>query len=173
MTEEVILVNQDDQPIGTMEKLEAHQKGVLHRAFSVFLFNSNHELLLQQRAFDKYHSAGLWTNTCCSHPRPGEDALTAAHRRLEEEMGMHCPLQFISKFQYKTHFNNGLFEHEIDYIFVGRSDTLPQINTQEVNDFKYLSLQQIKTDITNRPEQYTAWFKLCIPEIEQFNKINF
>src|SRR5690606_20819833 len=144
MTEEVILVDQEDKALGTMEKLEAHQTGVLHRAFSVFLFNSEGELLLQQRAFDKYHSPGLWSNTCCSHPRPGEDTLGAAKRRLHEEMGMECKLHFISKFLYKTRFENGLFEHELDHIFVGTTDSLPTINPQEANDFKFLSLAKIK-----------------------------
>lgn len=172
MTEEVILVDQDDRPVGTMEKLEAHQKGALHRAFSVFIFNDKNELLLQQRASDKYHSSDLWTNTCCSHPRPDEETLAAAHRRLEEEMGMQCSLRFVSKFQYKSRFDNGLFEHEIDHIFIGQSDDLPQINPQEVRDFKYLTLAQIKADIKNHPDHYTTWFKLCFPEIERFFALN-
>lgn len=170
MTEEVILVDQDDNPIGTMEKLEAHQKGVLHRAFSVFIFNTKNELLLQQRALDKYHSAGLWSNTCCSHPRPDEAPLQAAKRRLNEEMGINSELTFISKFLYKTRFNNGLFEHELDYIYIGTSDTLPIINTEEVKDFRYAPLQQIKADLQSNPAHYTAWFKLCFSEIEQIFK---
>lgn len=166
MTEEVILVDQEDKALGTMEKLEAHQTGVLHRAFSVFLFNSAGELLLQQRALDKYHSPGLWSNTCCSHPRPGEDTLGAAKRRLQEEMGMECELRFISKFLYKTRFENGLFEHELDHIFVGTTDSLPKINPQEANDFKFLNLAQIKADVKNNPDQYTVWLKLALPQIE-------
>lgn len=168
MTEEVILVDQDDRQLGVMEKLAAHQAGVLHRAFSVFLFNSKNELLLQQRALDKYHSAGLWTNTCCSHPRPGEDAQNAAQRRLREEMGMSCDLTFVSKFIYKTHFDNGLFEHELDYMYIGQSDILPILNPHEANDFKYLGFEQIENDIKAKPEQYTVWFKLALPKIQQF-----
>ncbi|WP_118194637.1 isopentenyl-diphosphate Delta-isomerase [Albibacterium indicum] len=171
MTEEVILVDQDDRVLGTMEKLEAHRTGVLHRAFSVFLFNSKNELLLQQRALDKYHSAGLWSNTCCSHPRPGEDSLAAANRRLQEEMGLAADLTFISKLAYKTRFDNGLFEHELDYIYVGKSDALPTINPEEANGFKYLPLQQIKTELKHSPQQYTVWFKLAFPQIEQFCKL--
>lgn len=117
--EEVILVNEKDEPIGTMEKLEAHQKGALHRAFSVFLFNPKGELLLQRRALHKYHSAGLWTNTCCSHPRPGEETSAAAHRRLKEEMGMEADLRFMTSFQYRSEFENGLTEHEFDHVFIG------------------------------------------------------
>lgn len=171
MTEEVILVDQDDRVLGTMEKLEAHQTGVLHRAFSVFLFNSRNELLLQQRALDKYHSAGLWSNTCCSHPRPGEDSMAAAKRRLWEEMGLSADLKFISKLPYKTRFENGLFEHELDYIYIGKTDSLPTINPEEAKDFKYLSFQQIKAELKSRPDQYTVWFKLALPQIEQFCKL--
>ncbi len=162
MEEEVILVDQTDQVIGSMEKLEAHEKGILHRAFSVFIFNSKNELLMQQRALTKYHSAGLWTNSCCSHPRPGELILDAANRRMLEEMGMRVELTHKTSFIYKAVFDNGLTEHELDHIFIGHSDLQPQINPEEVNASAWESLSTIKDSITQKPEQYTAWFKLAL-----------
>ena len=137
--EEVILVDENDIAIGSMEKLEAHQKGILHRAFSVFIFNSNNELLLQRRALTKYHSSGLWTNTCCSHPQPNEDTLAAANRRLKEEMGMQTSLTHKTSFIYKTNFDNGLTEHEFDHVFIGHTDTNPTINPEEVDSYKWIS----------------------------------
>lgn len=156
----VILVNENDQSVGSMEKMEAHRKGLLHRAFSVFLFNSKGDLLLQQRAIDKYHSGGLWTNTCCSHPFPEEDVTDAAHRRLQEEMGMDVPLRFLFKFHYKAPFENGLTEHEIDHVFIGYSDKRPVINPEEVAGYKYMDMETIRQEIEHKPEKYTAWFRI-------------
>lgn len=156
----VILVNENDEQIGTMEKMEAHEKALLHRAFSVFIFNTNGEVLMQQRALTKYHSAGLWTNSCCSHPFPEETTYAAANRRLEEEMGLSANLQFIFKFKYIATFDNQLTEHEIDHVFVGKTDNLPSINLEEVHAFKYMHLEEIKADISSNPDKYTAWFKI-------------
>lgn len=156
----VILVDEKDVPVGTMEKMEAHRKALLHRAFSIFIFNTDKELLLQQRAHHKYHSPGLWTNTCCSHPFPGEDALVAANRRLREEMGMNARLEYLFKFQYKAPFDNKLTEHEIDYVFVGMADHLPKINPEEVAAYQYKSIDNIKEDLMTEPERYTAWFRI-------------
>lgn len=162
MTEYVILVNEHDEAVGTMEKMEAHQKGLLHRAFSVFVFNEKNEILLQQRAFSKYHSAGLWTNTCCSHPRPGEELLSAANRRLKEEMGIETELKHQSSFIYKTNFDNDLTEHEFDHVFVGIYNQSPVINTEEVNAFKWISLIDLRDWIINKPEDFTSWFKIVM-----------
>ncbi|MEJ5960961.1 isopentenyl-diphosphate Delta-isomerase [Pedobacter immunditicola] len=168
MEERVILVNQDDQEMGTMEKQEAHVSGLLHRAFSIFIFNSKGELLLQQRALDKYHSPGLWTNTCCSHPRPGEDTLAAANRRLQEEMGMQTELQYGFNFTYKANFGNHLIEHEFDHVFFGSSDLLPLANPAEVAAFKYLSLAELEQDLIKNPEHYSAWLNICFPKVVDF-----
>jgi len=163
--EEVILVNESDEQLGTMEKLEAHKKGVLHRAFSIFIFNSRKEMLLQQRAFTKYHSAGLWTNTCCSHPRPGENTIAAAKRRLKEEMGMETALQHKTHFIYKTHFENGLTEHELDHVFTGHSDKEPDPNPEEVNTFRWLQLDKIKAEMKLKPEEFTSWFRIAMEKL--------
>jgi isopentenyl-diphosphate delta-isomerase len=160
----VILIDENDLQIGTMPKLEAHEKALLHRAFSVFIFNSKAEVLMQQRANDKYHSAGLWTNTCCSHPFPGEETIVAANRRLLEEMGLKTNLKFIFKFKYKAPFDNELTEHEIDHVFVGQTDDLPTINPDEVANYKYMSLDEIKLDISLHPEHYTVWFQIIFAE---------
>ncbi|WP_026630201.1 isopentenyl-diphosphate Delta-isomerase [Dyadobacter alkalitolerans] len=165
MTDQVVLVNEDDMEIGLMPKLEAHQKGVLHRAFSVFIFNSNGEMLLQQRAFGKYHSEGLWSNTCCSHPLPAESAHHGAVRRLSEEMGISADLQFLFTFQYRVKLENGLTENELDHVFWGISDDEPNINVSEANDFKYMQMADIKADINQNPEAYTEWFKICFAEV--------
>ena len=164
MGEQVILVNEKDEPIGLMGKMEAHQKGLLHRAFSVFVFNSKQEVLLQQRAACKYHSPNLWTNTCCSHPRAGETNQQAGERRLQEEMGLQVPLQEVFSFIYKAPFDNGLTEHEYDHVLIGYSDAQPQINPEEVASWKWLSLEAIKEDILQAPERYTAWFKIIFEE---------
>ena len=156
----LILVNENDEPIGEIEKMEAHEKALLHRAFSVFIINSKGEILMQQRALDKYHSAGLWTNTCCSHQFPNEKSLDAANRRLLEEMGMEAKLKFLFKFQYKAPFDNGLTEHEIDHVFLGYSDELPTINKKEVNNYNYTSIEKLKAEIKSKPENYTVWFKI-------------
>ncbi|MFC4210718.1 isopentenyl-diphosphate Delta-isomerase [Pedobacter lithocola] len=165
MTEQVILVDNNDLPIGQMEKLEAHKKGLLHRAFSVFIFNSNNELLLQQRAYSKYHSGGLWTNTCCSHPRFGEHNFDAANRRLDEEMGMKCSLTYAFSFTYKATFADGLIEHELDHVFFGNSDEIPKINKEEVENYKYISLKDLKIQIVKEPEIFTPWLKICLEKV--------
>lgn len=160
--EYVILVDEQDNEIGVMEKLKAHEQGKLHRAFSVFIFNDKNELLLQQRAINKYHSGGLWTNTCCSHPSPNETIKDAANRRLFEEMGLTSDLKIVSNFIYKTDFENGLIEHELDYILVGNSNTIPKLNKDEVESYKWQSISEIKNDIIINPNQYTAWFKIAL-----------
>lgn len=162
--EHVILVDPFDLEIGTMEKLEAHQKGLLHRAFSVLLFNSQGELMLQQRSLNKYHSPGLWTNTCCSHPRPNENTLSAAMRRLQEEMGLSSNLKEIFHFTYRAELEDGLIEHEIDHVFIGFTDATPHLNQNEAMGFKWLSLSRILKDLQEQPEQYTAWFQILINE---------
>jgi len=167
MDEQVILVDEKDNPIGIMEKMEAHRKGALHRAFSVFIFNSQGELLLQQRAFNKYHSGGLWTNTCCSHPSPKERTIDAAHRRLREEMGMSCDLTHSFQFQYKAEFENGLIEHEVDHVFFGLSDSLPIPNPNEVESYQYKTLIDIQKDLHQNPRQFTPWFKVCFDQVRE------
>lgn len=162
MQESVILVNEQDQPTGTMEKMEAHRRGLLHRAFSVFVFNDRDELLLQRRALSKYHSAGLWTNTCCSHPRPGEDTEAAAHRRLQEEMGFDCALRPKATFVYKTPFDNGLTEHEFDHVFTGTFNHDPVINREEAEGFAWRTIDDIRHDMNARPEAYTSWFRIAL-----------
>ncbi|MES2655330.1 MAG: isopentenyl-diphosphate Delta-isomerase [Bacteroidota bacterium] len=158
--EYVILVDENDREIGLMEKQEAHEKALLHRAFSVFIFNHKNELLLQQRALHKYHSAGLWTNTCCSHPRAGESIEQAAHRRLQEEMGFDCELHKKTSFIYKASFENGLTEHEFDHILVGKYDQTININPQEVAAYKWVNTEWLKTDLLQNPKNYTAWFTI-------------
>ena len=143
-----------------MPKLEAHQKGVLHRAFSVFILNRQNALMLQQRAWDKYHSPGLWTNTCCSHQREGEDSLAAGKRRLQEEMGLEAPLTPLFTFIYKAPFDNGLTEHELDHVLLGYSEQSPNPNPQEVADWQWMPLEEVQRKLTEQPEQFTVWFKI-------------
>lgn len=162
MVEKIILVDENDNAIGTIDKLEAHLNGFLHRAISVFIFNDKGELLLQKRADNKYHSAGLWTNTCCSHPSPGESTLNAAIRRLDQEMKILTPLNFLCSFQYKSIFSNGLIENEIDHIFFGISNQLPNPDPQEASDWRYIKPDQLITDIEKSPDLYTSWLKICI-----------
>ncbi len=169
--EKVILVDKTDHQIGEMEKQEAHIKGLLHRAFSIFIFNSKGEVLLQQRALHKYHSGGLWTNTCCSHPRNGETTIQAANRRLKEEMGMSCVLKEEFSFIYKAKLDNDLYEHELDHVLFGTTDLQPKINKEEVADYKYSSFQDIQQEMKDYPERYTAWFKICFDEV--IKKRNF
>jgi len=157
--EYVILVDEHDRAVGTMEKLEAHRQGRLHRAFSVFVFDSEKRLLLQQRAAHKYHSGGLWTNTCCSHPRPEETTLAAAARRLREEMGMSADLAHAFTFQYREPFGNGLIEHEVDHVFTAYSDGEPSINPEEVASFRWIGLAELEREVAAQPETFTAWFK--------------
>jgi len=158
--EEVILVNERDEPLGLMEKMEAHEKGVLHRAFSVFVFNDKNQLLLQQRALGKYHSGGLWTNTCCSHPRSGETVEQAAHRRLKEEMGFDCELTKLTDFIYRAQLDKGLVEHEFDHVFVGKWEGEPNLNADEVASFRWMDVDAVERDMAANPDQYTAWFKI-------------
>ncbi len=165
---EVILVNEQDNMIGSMEKMEAHQKGLLHRAFSIFIFNSRGELLLQQRASKKYHSGNLWTNTCCSHPMPGEDTLQAAHRRLNEEMGFDTYLEPAFSFIYKTGFDNGLTEHEFDHVYTGVYDGPVAFNDTEVKDYCFMKADEIRNSMQHHPDKYTAWFKIAFPKLEEY-----
>lgn len=165
--EEVILVDEQDNSIGQMEKMEAHEKGLLHRAFSVFVLNSKNELLLQRRAANKYHSGGLWTNTCCSHPRKGESILEAGKRRLQEEMGINCELTKMFSFIYKAELDHGLTEHELDHVLIGRTDNRPFINPEEVAEYIYLSPTTISNNILSNPDDYTTWFKIIF---ERFMK---
>ncbi|QCX38872.1 isopentenyl-diphosphate Delta-isomerase [Aureibaculum algae] len=158
--EQVILVNEKDEQIGTMAKMEAHEKALLHRAFSVFIFNDNDELLLQQRAASKYHSPLLWTNTCCSHQRVGETNIKAGKRRLFEEMGFVTELKDVLSFIYKAPFDNGLTEHELDHVLVGSFNDNPNINSEEVEAFKWMTLEEVKSDMQKQPELYTEWFKI-------------
>ena len=160
MEEQVILVNEHDTPIGLMGKLEAHQKALLHRAFSVFILNDKGEIMLQQRAASKYHSPNLWTNTCCSHPRQGETTIEAGKRRLEEEMGFVTELTDILSFIYKAPFDNGLTEHELDHILIGYYNAPPTINPEEVADWRWELPEKIKEDIAKHPHRYTEWFKI-------------
>jgi isopentenyl-diphosphate delta-isomerase len=165
MEEYVILVDENDQPQGLMEKMEAHEKGVLHRAFSIFLFNQRGEMLIHQRAKEKYHSGGLWTNTCCSHPRDGESSMDAAVRRLHEEMGIKCPLQEKFSFIYRAEFDHGLVEHELDHVFMGSYDGEIKPNPAEVMDWKYVHIDLLLADMEEHPENYTAWFKIALPKV--------
>lgn len=166
MTEEqIVLVNGKDEETGLMGKMEAHEKALLHRAFSVFVFNSKNELLIQQRALSKYHTPGLWTNTCCSHPFPKENVADAATRRLKEEMGFTCELKKIFDFVYRAGFENGLTEHEFDHVFMGKFDGQPVINPDEVHSWKWMSLEDLKTEINSNPMDYTVWFKIALPRV--------
>jgi len=167
LEEKVVLVSETDDQLGLMGKLEAHEKGVLHRAFSVFIFNKSGELLLQQRALDKYHSPGLWTNTCCSHQRDGESSIQAGKRRLMEEMGFTCDLEEVFWFIYKADFDNGLTEHELDHVMVGYYDAEPLVNKEEVASFKWMSLKDVKDDISRNPDRYTEWFKIIFKEYDE------
>lgn len=165
--EEVVLVDTWDRQVGVSEKLEAHENGLLHRAFSVFIFNTSGELMLQKRNSRKYHSGGLWTNTACGHPRPGEPVREAAHRRLFEEMGIRCQVYKEFDFIYKVDFDNGLTEYEFDHVFVGKHPSYPSPNPIEVEDWKWVSWKEIMEDIKVSPDQYTFWFKLCLEEFEK------
>ncbi len=158
----VVLVNEQDQEIGLMPKLEAHQKGLLHRAFSVLIYNSKNEMLIHQRAMGKYHSEGLWTNACCSHPKPGEAVIEAAHRRLQEEMGFDCALQHQFHFTYKTTLENQLFEHEFDHVLSGIYEGEFTPNPEEVMNFRWVSTNDLKAEIAKSPDAFTFWFKMIM-----------
>ena len=164
MEENVILVDEVDNQLGLMPKMQAHEKAVLHRAFSVFIFNDKGELMLQQRAAHKYHSPLLWTNTCCSHQRDGESNIEAGKRRLIEEMGFKTNLKEIFSFVYKAPFDNGLTEHELDHVMIGNFNGTPKINTDEVASYKWMTLEEVKKDIELQPKLYTAWFKIIFKE---------
>lgn len=160
--DDIILVDANDNPTGTMEKMEAHRKGILHRAFSVLVFNSRGEMLLQKRSSKKYHSAGLWTNTCCSHPKPNEALNEAAHLRLIYEMGIDVQPEFAFKFIYRAALDQNLIEHELDHVLLATFDGIPMINEEEVDDWKYMSLSSIRDDMQQNPQDYTAWFRIIV-----------
>jgi isopentenyl-diphosphate Delta-isomerase len=168
MSSEVILVNENDEQVGTMDKLEAHRQAKLHRAFSVFIFNGRGEMLLQQRADGKYHSGGLWTNACCSHPSPGEETMEAAHRRLQEEMGFHASLIKIFDFTYRAEFDNGLVEHEYDHVYLGVYDGAVYPHPDEVKSYRYQTLEEIRHEIHAEPDIFTAWFHIAFPLLEKW-----
>lgn len=163
--EKVILVDENDEPIGLMNKMEAHEKAILHRAFSVFIFNSDGKLMLQERAHHKYHSPTLWTNTVCSHPRDGETTIDAAHRRIVEEMGFDCEFEEAFSFLYKAEVGKGLIEHEFDHVFIGTSNTQPLINADEVASWKYVDLKWLEEDVKLNSGNYTEWFKIALAEV--------
>ncbi|MCU0349956.1 MAG: isopentenyl-diphosphate Delta-isomerase [Flavobacterium sp.] len=170
--EQVILVDSNDNQIGTMNKMEAHEKAVLHRAFSVFILNNKNEIMLQQRAAHKYHSPLLWTNTCCSHQRVGETNIEAGKRRLFEEMGFSAELKELFHFIYKAPFDNGLTEHELDHVMIGYSNENPVINPEEVESWKWMSIEAIKEDMIVNPKDYTVWFKIIFDEFYHFLEEN-
>ncbi len=167
MTDNVILVDTSDNDVGQMEKMEAHRLGELHRALSILVFNSKGEILLQQRALSKYHTPGLWSNTACSHPRPGEISLEAALRRLGEEMGFTTELMESFSFVYKAHFENGLVEYEYDHVFFGTFDGVPIINPEEANDYKWVKPTVLMEDMRSTPDHYTVWFRIIMEKIEE------
>ncbi|RZI43738.1 isopentenyl-diphosphate Delta-isomerase [Herbaspirillum sp. HC18] len=171
MEDQVILVDCNDKPIGVAGKLAAHQSGRLHRALSVFLFDSAGRLLLQQRAESKYHSGGLWSNTCCSHSRPGEDTASAAHRRLQEEMGIDCALSEVFSFIYRTRFPNGLIEYEYDHVFFGRYDGTHLLNPDEADDSRWVKMDDLANDIKARPEAYSFWLNACFNRVRVCSRL--
>lgn len=165
MEEKIILVDKDDKEIGTIEKMKAHIHGKLHRAFSVFVFNSKGEIMLQQRALHKYHSGGLWTNTCCSHPNSGEVLEAAVHRRLQEEMGFDCEIKEVKTFLYHAKLDNSLIEHELDHIYIGYFQGEPSLNREEVENWKWVSVDDLRNDLIKYPEKFTYWFKISIEDV--------
>ena len=167
MSEILILVDENDNQVGTGEKMEVHQKGELHRCFSIFIFNSEGHMLLQKRAKGKYHSGGLWTNTCCSHPRDGEDLEEAIHRRLVEEMGFDCEMKKALTFIYKANLDKGLTEHEFDHVYLGVYDGEVKPNPEEADGFDWVSIEQITKDIKDNPWKYTVWFKIALGKLEE------
>ena len=172
-TQQVILVNESDEQVGTMDKMEAHVQGLLHRAFSVFIFNNKGEMLLQQRADEKYHTPGLWTNACCSHPFPDEDVADAAERRLREELGVEADLEELFSFTYRTQFDNKLIEHEFDHVFAGIYDGEISPDKNEVKNFGYGSIQTINNDLKRNPDQYTPWFRIVFPKMQEWAENKF
>ncbi|MEM3781494.1 MAG: isopentenyl-diphosphate Delta-isomerase [Candidatus Micrarchaeaceae archaeon] len=170
--QQVILVDEQDNPIGVADKLKAHQNGAqLHRAFSIFIFNHKGQTMLQKRALGKYHSEGKWSNTCCSHPAVGESVLESAHRRLKEEMGFDCDLSKQFHFVYKAEVGNGLTEWEYDHVLFGVYERAPELNKEEASDYAWMSLEDLKADIEKNPDKYTAWLRICINKvIEEYAK---
>jgi isopentenyl-diphosphate Delta-isomerase len=166
MSEHVILVDPEDTPVGTREKQRVHAEGMLHRAFSIFVLDSEGRMLLQRRALSKYHSAGLWSNTCCSHPRPGEATAAAAHRRLFEEMGFHCPLHTAFSFVYRAPVGGGLVEHEYDHVFLGLFDGDPAPAEAEVAEWRRVDLSTLRAELRARPGDFTYWFRVAFDELE-------
>lgn len=166
--EKVILVDENDNQIGIEYKLQAHKNNKLHRALSIFIFNSKGQVLLQQRLKEKYHSGGLWTNTCCSHPREGEETLEAAHRRLKEEMGFDTDLKEIFSFTYKVDFENELHEHEFDHVFIGKYDENPTPNKEEVEDWSWINLKDLKEDVKKNPDKYTYWLRISMSKLSEY-----
>ena len=165
---QVILVNEKDEMTGTMEKMQAHEQGLLHRAFSIFIFNRKGEMLLQQRADHKYHSPSLWTNACCSHPAPGEDVESAAHRRLMEELGFDTNLEHAFHFIYKTEFDNGLTENELDHVLIGHYDGEVIPNAAEVKDYCFMKMEELGDSLSHYPHKYTVWFGIAFPMLENY-----
>lgn len=165
--EYVILVDENDRQTGICEKLEAHQKGLMHRAFSIFLFNNKGEFLLQQRADEKYHTPGLWSNTCCSHPRPDEEMEEALQRKLFQEMGIHAPVEKIFDFRYRADFENGLIENELDHVYFGEFNDVPKPNPAEIQAWKYSSFEEIKKEIAKDGSMFTPWFKLVLDRVNE------
>ncbi len=172
MLEQVILVDQNDSPLGVAEKMLAHQQGLLHRAFSIFILNSQGQLLLQKRAIAKYHSGGLWTNSCCSHPRPDESIITAATRRLQEEMGFTCQLKEIFSFTYHSQLDRGLIEHEYDHVLLGKFNGEPTLNPLEAEAWKWIDIDNLKHELDAYPEIYTFWLKACFDKFFDYLSIN-
>lgn len=170
--EKVILVDTEDRELGLMEKMEAHRQGLLHRAFSIFVFNEKNQLLLHQRAAHKYHSKNLWTNTCCSHPRENETVESAAHRRLQEEMGFDCELSTQFSFIYQAQLEDGLSEHELDHVLTGIWNGIPPFNPEEVQNYRYISLDVLQEEINHSPELFTVWFKIALPQVLERLKIS-
>jgi isopentenyl-diphosphate delta-isomerase len=166
--QQLILVNEQDEAIGVAEKMEAHQKGLFHRAFSVFIFNAKGEMLLQQRAIKKYHSGGLWTNACCSHPYVNQQIQEAAEKRLQEEMGFTTSLQKAFTFTYKASFENGLTEHEYDHVFIGKYSGTILPSAEEVEDYCYKTINEIEEEIITFPTKYTEWFKIAFPLVKSY-----
>lgn len=167
--EYVILVDENDNKLGLMEKMEAHEKAQLHRAFSVFVYNDKKEIMLQQRAIEKYHSGGLWTNTCCSHPRDGELTIDAAHRRLVEEMGFDCEVEEVFDFVYRAELDKGLTEFELDHVFIGEYNGTVEFNLHEVMEYKWVTYDDLTHDMNKFPEKYTEWFKIIMQTLEKLN----
>ena len=168
--EEIVLVDEKDNEIGTGEKMAVHTEGKLHRAFSVFIFNGKGETLLQKRADSKYHWGGAWSNTCCSHPHPGEKVEEAVHRKMMQELGIDCSVKKVFDFVYKVRHDNGLFEHEFDHIFIGRFDGAPTLNPEEASDWKWMSLAELKKDIRVSPNSYTPWLKIALDKSDQWEE---